>query len=126
MWLFSLLQATGPILTPQNAGAAIWRLPPGGAPHYKDGGYISYRDAPNGTPGGHDHTGLDDHKEIYWLCTDIGGGDAEGEGDTPSRCQAPESYDRKGGYYVPTYGGKRFRNGEWPKGDPPIFPEYKP
>jgi hypothetical protein len=118
--LFNVLQATGPILTPQNMGAAIWRLPDGGAPHF-EGGLISYQTAPDGTRG-HDHGGVDDHKEIYWLCTNIGGGDAGGT----SRCAEPKAEDGKGGKYVATYGGKRFTNNTWPKGDPPVFPEFKP
>ena len=30
--------------------------------------------------------------------------------------------DGKRGTYLETYGGKRFRNGEWPAEDPPIYP----
>ena len=118
--LFNMMQAAGPILTPDNLAAAIWRLPPGGAPDY-EGGLIYFRTAPNGGEGV-DHTGIDDHKEIYYLCTNIGGGDAGGS----SRCSEPKAPDGAGGMYVATYKGKRFTNGTWPKGDPPVFPEYKP
>lgn len=120
MGLFSILQAAGPILTPENLAAAIWRLPKGGAPHY-EGGLSFYGTAPDGSPG-RDHTGIDDHKEIYWLCTSIGGGDAGGS----SRCSEPKGPDGKGGVYISTYGGKRFTNNTWPRGDPPVFPEYRP
>lgn len=116
--LFSVLQATGPILTPQNIAAAIWRLPPGGAPVY-EGGLVYYGTDSEGRPG-HDHTGIDDHKEIYWLCTSIAGSGGS------SRCAEPKAPDGRGGMYVATYHGKRFTNGTWPKGDPPVFPEYKP
>jgi hypothetical protein len=30
--------------------------------------------------------------------------------------------DGKNGTYKETYNGKRFRNGEWPQEDPPIYP----
>jgi hypothetical protein len=68
-----------------------------------------------------DHTAVDDMREIYWLCTNIGSGDAGGA----SRCQEPKGYDGKGGIYVATYNGKRFRNGDWPWGNAPIFKERK-
>ncbi len=119
--LFTHLQASGPILTPENVAAATWRLPPGGAPHF-EGGYTSFQVGPDGRKGARDHTAVDDHKEIYWLCTNIGGGDAEGT----SRCSEPKGQDGKGGKYIATYGGKRFTNDTWPRGDPPVFPEYKP
>jgi hypothetical protein len=115
--VFSVLQATGPVLTPQNMAAAIPRLPPGGAPEYEVG-YVSYSTAPDGGPGS-DHTAVDDMREVYWLCTSIAAGDAGGS----SRCSAPKAYDGKGGTYKATYGGKRFRPGQFPKGDPPVFPE---
>ncbi len=31
--------------------------------------------------------------------------------------------DGKAGTYIETYGGRRFRNGEWPAEDPPVYPE---
>lgn len=117
--LFSILQAAGPILTPHNLAAAIWRLPPGGPPHYESG-LTFYGNGPDGTKGAKDHTGIDDHKEIYWLCTSIGGGDAGGS----SRCSEPKGADGKGGKYVATYGGRRFTNNTWPRGEPPVFPEF--
>jgi hypothetical protein len=121
MGLFSILQSTGPILTPFTLAETYWRAPPGGAPEFEVG-YTSYLDGPDGTPGGRDHTAVDDHKEIYWLCTRIGRGDAEGS----SRCEEPKGYDDKGGVYIATYDGRRFRNNQWPRGDPPVFPEYRP
>jgi hypothetical protein len=115
--LFAMLQAAGPILTPQNVAAAMWQLPPGGLPSLEVG-RTSYRSNPDGSPG-RDHTGVDDMREIYWLCTNFSSGDAEGS----SRCTAPKGDDGKGGKYVATMGGKRFLPGQWPKGDPPVFPE---
>jgi hypothetical protein len=114
--LFTILQATGPVLTPQNMAATYPRLPPGGAPEYEVG-YSSFATSPTGGPG-YDHTGVDDMREVYWLCTDFSG-DAGGT----SRCNAPKAYDGKGGTYVSTYGGKRFRPGQFPTGDPPVFKE---
>jgi hypothetical protein len=100
--VFNALQAAGPNLTPANMAAAIYRLPPAGAPRF-DLGYISFQDSPDGKAGGTDHSGIDDSREIYW--------DANATG-----------FDGKKGAYRETYGGKRFRNGQWPKGDPPIYP----
>jgi hypothetical protein len=114
--IFGILQATGPNLTQQNLAAAYWRLPPGGAPHFEVG-YTSYLTDPFGKPG-HDHTAVDDMREVYWLCTSFSG-DAEGT----SRCASPKGSDGKGGLYVPTYNGKRFLPGEWPVGEAPVFKE---
>jgi hypothetical protein len=51
--------------------------------------------APNGTWSfAHDHTATIDEREIYW----------------------------DGSHYKQTYGGKRFQSGQWPSGDPPIYP----
>ncbi len=101
MRVFSFLQATGPTLTPENMAAAIFRSPPGGAPDFQVG-YTSYRDGPDGTKGAHDHTAIDDAREVWW------NPDADG-------------YDGVKGSYIETYGGKRFRNGEWAREDPPVF-----
>jgi hypothetical protein len=57
-------------------------------------------------------------REIYWLCSSVSG-DAGGS----SRCAEPKAYDGKGGTYIATMGGKRFLPGQWPKADPPVFPE---
>ena len=113
MRVFTFIQAAGPILTPQNAAAAVHQLPPGGAPVPGGSipyavGYTSFRDAPNGTAGGGDHTQIDDSREIYW----------DADGTSP--------YDNNKGTYVATYGGKRFRNNEWPAEDPPVYPANDP
>jgi len=51
--------------------------------------------APNGTWSyAHDHTAKIDVRDIYW----------------------------DGTHYLQTYGGKRFQSGQWPSGDPPIYP----
>ncbi len=98
---FNAMQAAGPNLTPQTLADAFWALPPAGAPNY-DVGYISYQDGSNGTKGAKDHAGIDDSREIWWNASGTGA-------------------DGKKGTYVETHGGKRFRNGEWPKEDPPVF-----
>lgn len=113
--IFSILQATGPNLTPETLAQTYGRLPPGGAPHFEVG-YTSYNTDPYGKPG-HDHTAVDDMREVYWLCTSFAG-DAEG-----SRCAEPKASDGIGGLYVPTMGGKRFRPGQWPVGEAPVFKE---
>jgi hypothetical protein len=59
---------------------------------YPNGGGAA---APNGTWSfAHDHTATIDEREIYW----------------------------NGTHYLQTYGGKRFQSGQWPSGDPPIYP----
>lgn len=100
---YSALQAAGPVVTKDALAAGFFSLPPAGAPDFSVG-YFSYRDGPDATAGGLDHTGIDDAREIYWV------------GSKQS------SFDGQRGTYVETYGGKRFRNGEWPTGDPPIYP----
>ena len=49
-------------------------------------------------------------RAIYWVCK--GGNQA---------CTEPAP-DGKTGTFKETYGGKRFRNGEWPAEDPPVYP----
>jgi hypothetical protein len=102
--VYNLLQSAGSTLTPQNLGAGAFALPPGGGPDYATG-YWSFQDGPDGTPGAHDHTELDDSREVYW----------RGDVRSPN--------DGKAGTYIETMGGRRFRNGEWPSGEPPVYPE---
>jgi hypothetical protein len=102
---YNLLQAAGPRLTPQSLGAGASTIPPAtGAPD-RAAGYWSFQDGPDGTPGGRDHTEIDDAREVYW------------RGDVRSTA------DGKAGSYIETYGGRRFRSGEWPAEEPPVYPE---
>lgn len=101
--LYNLLQAAGPNLTPDAIGAGAMTIPPGGAPDYPFG-YWSFTEGSDGTPGAGDHTAVDDSREIYWTRDFV----------------SPET--GTAGTFVETYGGKRFRNGEWPAEDPPIYP----
>lgn len=102
--MFNFLQAAGPNLTPQTIADAVSSIEPGGAPDFPFG-YWSYRDGPDGTPGAGDHTAVEDSREIYWT----------------SKFVSPIT--GKPGTFVETYDGRRFRNGEWPAEDPPIYPE---
>ena len=67
--------------------------------------------------GAGDHTTIDDSREIYWVSKDCG---------TTCAGSSSDPYyngpDGKAGTYKETYDGKRFRNGEWPNEDPPIYP----
>jgi len=108
--LFNMIQAAGPIVTPETIAAGAKNIIPGGAPDYALG-YWSYVDGPDGTPGVGDHTMIDDSREIYWVC----------KGGNQS-CTQPAP-DGKTGTFLETYGGKRFRNGEWPAEDPPVYPQ---
>jgi hypothetical protein len=91
--MFTKLQVSGAALTPANIATGLQALPDGGGAAGAFGTW-SYRD---------DHTAIDDSREVYWV------GDAVG-------------YDGKKGTYVETYGGKRFRQGQWPAEEPPIYP----
>jgi hypothetical protein len=104
-WLriFSQLQAAGPTLTPDSVDKGTHALPAGGPPGYALG-YISFADGPDGTPGAQDHTGIDDSREVWWCET----------------CTSKQ--DGKQGGYIETYSGKRFRNNEWPREEPPVYP----
>jgi hypothetical protein len=102
--LFNLLQAAGPVLTPQTMAAGARGMPPGGAPDFP-AGYWSYADGPNGEPGAGDHTAIDDSREVYWM------------GSVTSKA------DGKKGSFVETNGGKRYRNGEWPTTEPGVYPK---
>ncbi|WP_436793711.1 hypothetical protein [Actinospongicola halichondriae] len=102
-FVYNFIQAAGPNLTPATVAAGARALPPLGAPDFSLG-YWSFQDAPDGTPGGGDHAAIDDSREIYWIAN----------GRSPA--------DGEAGTYVETYGGRRFRNGEWPAEDPPVYP----
>lgn len=118
--LFSMLQAAGPNLTPQTVAQGAMTLPPGGAPTYP-AGYTSFLDAPDGTAGAGDHTAVDDAREVFWV------NPTHNKDSNKSSCPKHadpyyNSADTCAGTYKETYGGKRFRNGEWPTEDPPIYP----
>ena len=107
--IFNFIQQAGPVLTPQNMAAGIRGMPPRGAPVAGGTvpyavGWVSWQDGPDGTAGKTDHTGVDDSRETYW----------DANGTSP--------YDGKQGTFIATYGGKRFRNGEWPAEEPPVYP----
>ncbi|MDY7106029.1 MAG: ABC transporter substrate-binding protein [Actinomycetota bacterium] len=101
--VFNLLQAAGPNLTPDAIAAGARSLPPGGAPDYPFG-YWSLADGPQGTPGAGDHTAVDDSREIYWTRDFV------------------SPVTGSPGTFMETYDGRRFRNGEWPAEDPPVYP----
>ena len=90
---FSMLQAAGPILTPQNIARGVSRMPPGGG---AEGAYGTW--SMRG-----DHTQIDDSREIYWDHT-VRAVDGQGS-------------------YIETYGGKRFGSGQWPREEPPVYPK---
>jgi hypothetical protein len=92
--IYMMLQAAGPVLTPQNIGKALQAMPPSGGAHGPFGTW-SFKD---------DHTAIDDSREIYWDHTATG-------------------FDGNAGAYIETYGGKRFLSGQWPNEEPPIYPK---
>lgn len=122
--IFGFIQAAGPNLTPQNIATALRTMPPGGAPRFP-AGYTSYADGPDGTPGAGDHTAVDDSREVYWVNDPV----APNKSSDKGACgRSPDPYynsaDGCAGTYKETYGGKRFRNGEWPRETPPIYPPH--
>lgn len=92
--IFNYIQAAGPILTPANVAAGIHSLPLAGGPTGADGTWYF----------GNTHTGIIDSREIYY------------DADKTSPANG------KRGTYIPVYGGRRFRLGQYPSGQPPFFP----
>lgn len=90
--LYMMLQAAGPILTPENIANGLQSMPEAGGSHGAFGTW-SFKG---------DHTAIDDSREIYWV------GTAQG-------------YDGNEGAYLETHGGKRFRSGQWPAEEPPLY-----
>ncbi|HUR04861.1 MAG TPA: hypothetical protein VM347_20115 [Nonomuraea sp.] len=119
--VYNAIQAAGPNLTVQSVAAALPALPAQGAPEFPVG-WVSYQDGPDGTKGAGDHTAVDDAREVYWV--------SEPGTDTVVGSKPDDPYyagpnDGDNGTYKETYGGKRFRNGEWPAEEPPIYPPRK-
>ena len=102
--MFNLLQAAGPHLTPETMDAGGHALPPSGAPDFPLG-YWSLADSPSGKAGGHDHTEIDDSREIYYMAS------------------VTSKADNKKGAFVEVDNGRRYRNGEWPRTEPAIYPK---
>lgn len=100
--IYNFLQAAGPELTPANLATGVQTLPPLGEPDRPVGLWHFARGSDGGREG--DHTAVDDSREVYWDPT------------------AP-SIDKPGevGRWIATYDGMRFRNGEWPEEDPPVY-----
>ena len=90
--LYTMLQAAGPVLTPQNIARGLQTMPEGGGSNGAFGTW-SFKT---------DHTAIDDSREIYWVGTATG-------------------YDGNEGAYLESYGGKRFRSGQWPSEEPPVY-----
>jgi hypothetical protein len=121
--VYSMLQAAGPSLTPEAIARGVMTLPPTGAPDYPIG-YGSFLDGPDGTPGAGDHTLVEDSREVYWV---NGVNNKSSEEDACIKHSDPyynSPTDGCAGTFKETYGGKRFRNGEWPKEEPPIYPPH--
>ncbi|MEX2395092.1 MAG: hypothetical protein WD826_11500, partial [Actinomycetota bacterium] len=89
---FMMLQAAGPLLTPDNIAKGLTAMPDGGGANGPLGTW-SFAD---------DHTAIDDAREIYWIANKRGS-------------------DGSLGAYIETYNGKRFRTGQWPKEEPPVY-----
>jgi hypothetical protein len=121
--VYSMLQAAGPNLTPEAIARGVMTLPPTGAPDFPIG-YGSFLDGPDGTPGAGDHTLVEDSREVFWV---NGANNKSSEEDACIKNADPyfnSPTDGCAGTFKETYGGKRFRNGEWPKEEPPVYPPH--
>jgi hypothetical protein len=94
IWLYDQLQAAGPVLTPVNIKAGTRQLPKFGGSNSADGTWFF----------GNAHTGIIDSREIYW------------DGSKTSQL------NNQPGTYIEIYNGRRFRIGEYPTEQPPIYP----
>ena len=92
--MYEMLQAAGPVLTPQNIARGLRSLAMSGGPHAPFGQWAFKGD----------HTAIDDSREIYWDSTATG-------------------FDGNAGAYKESYGGRRFLSGQWPREEPPIKPK---
>jgi hypothetical protein len=98
--LFNGLQLAGPALN----GQTIFEGYCGryGEAREKPAGLWRFNTNPDGSPGC-DHTAIEDSREVYW----------DGSATAP---------DGKAGTFIATMNGDRFTNGEWPEGDPQVYP----
>lgn len=94
--IWNKLQSGGPPLTPQSIATGLRAMPPGGHDRGEFGRW-SYADT---------HSAVRDSREVYW------------DGTKQSR-------DGGQGTFVATYGGRRFKSGEWPREEPPIYPDQR-
>lgn len=91
----SAIQNAGPLLTPANIKAGLFAAAGrGGDPAHP---YIKFGARPD------DYTGIEDVREVWWSAT------------------ARSPIDGKPGTYVPVDGGRRYRSGQIPTGDPKVF-----
>ena len=98
----SSFQVAGPQPTPESIRAGLFGLAERGGWVESNGDQrrvlIKFGEADD------DYTAISDAREIYW---------------DPNR---PSEIDGKAGSYMPVDGGRRYRSGEWPVGDPQVFP----
>ncbi|GAC1531681.1 MAG: hypothetical protein NVS3B12_08090 [Acidimicrobiales bacterium] len=91
----SAFQAAGPKATPQSIHDGLFSAPAiGGDPVHPLDAY--------GRP--NDYTSIKDAREVYW-CT-----------------SAISPINGQPGAYLPTDGGRRYQLGQWPSGEPKVFP----
>jgi len=94
IWLYDQLQAAGPVLNPSNIKAGTRQLPQFGGANSANGTWFF----------GNTHTGIIDSRVIYW------------DGSKTSQL------NNQPGSYVEIYNGRRFRIGEYPTEQPPVYP----
>ncbi len=86
-------------------------------------GYTSFLDGPDGKAGAGDHTAVDDSREVFWVNGTRTCPTSRATRVACTRSKDPyyNSADGCAGTYKETYGGKRFRNNEWPQRIPPCI-----
>jgi hypothetical protein len=102
VFLFDLLQAAGPDLTPENLARGAHALPTLGAPEYEQG-HWTLSQSPDGSASTGDHTAISDARFLWW----------NANGKSP--------LNGKPGTYVEVFGGRRFTLGSWPSTLPALF-----
>ena len=94
-------QLAGPKPTPASIRDGLFSTPPAGGDPFHTLQMFGRPDvvSPQG-----DYTGLHDEREVFWCANQ----------------QSP--LNNHNGTYVPVDGGRRFQLGQWPVGDPAVFP----
>jgi hypothetical protein len=115
--IYNLLQAAGPLLSPDAIAQGVKTIPVRGAAPFAAGRWV-FGDNPLGEPGS-DHTEVQDSREVYWVSQNCG--------QTCTDTAADPYYngsDGKNGTFKVAYNGERFVSNAWPTEDPQVYPPH--
>ena len=91
----------GPKPTPASIRNGLFSAPPvGGDPFH----FLQMLGRPDVASPQGDYTGLHDEREVFWCANQV------------------SPLNKHNGTYVPVDAGRRFQLGQWPVGDPAVFP----